>query len=67
MEQVKVLVKSDFRQGDVARSENFSKDRWDGTDKGGVEVAPGMYYVHVASDKGESGWGKVMIVKGKGR
>lgn len=67
MEKVVDLVKGVSRQGGIARSEKFTEDRWDGRDRGGVEVAPGIYYVNVTSDDGESGWGKILVVKGRGQ
>jgi len=62
MEPVKTLVRRELRTGGVARSENVFKDRWDGTDKNGHSVAAGIYYIRVSSDKGETGWGKALVV-----
>lgn len=62
MEHVRTLVKNQRREGGVARSENVFEDRWDGTDKYGHQVATGVYYIRVKSDKGETGWGKSMVV-----
>ncbi len=65
MEPVVTLVRNKPRQGGGNRSEILSEDKWDGTDKFGQNVSTGVYYIQIKSDKGERGWGKVMVVGGQ--
>jgi hypothetical protein len=61
MEKVRTLVDGSYRVGGSARSENSQEDSWDGKDEFGNYVSTGLYYIQVKSDKGEAGWGKVIV------
>ncbi|MFC1585347.1 FlgD immunoglobulin-like domain containing protein [Fibrobacterota bacterium] len=65
MEEVRTITSDSRRRGGSARSEDPQQDRWDGRDDYGNPVSAGMYYILVKSDKGEKGWGKVMVVNGR--
>lgn len=65
MERVRVLVRNAPRRGGVARSENLAEDRWDGCDGNGRMVSVGTYYILVESDKGEKGFGKAIVTRGR--
>ncbi len=65
MEKVKTLVRNAPRRGGGSRSENQAEDRWDGRDSSGRKVSVGTYYLLVQTDRGEKGWGKAIVVRGK--
>ena len=65
MEKVRTLVNNRPRTGGASRSENPEEDRWDGRDNNGELVSAGLYYIEVSSDKGETGWGKAMVLIGR--
>ena len=65
MEKVKTIVKNGAREGAKGRSENPDEDFWDGKDSSGRYVSVGTYYVEVKSSKGDTGWGKVLVIRGR--
>ena len=65
MERVRVLVRNAARRGGIARSESIAEDRWDGCDARGRMVSVGTYYILVESDKGEKGFGKAIVTRGR--
>jgi hypothetical protein len=64
MEKVREIVRNASRRGG-ARSENIAEDVWDGLDASGRRVSVGTYYVLVESDKGDKGFGKVIVTRGR--
>ena len=64
MEKVREIVRNAPRRGG-ARSENIAEDVWDGLDASGRRVSVGTYYVLVESDKGDKGFGKVIVTRGR--
>ncbi|MBF0431689.1 MAG: hypothetical protein HQK83_10445 [Fibrobacteria bacterium] len=65
MEPVRTILNNERRAGGAARSEDPQKDKWDGKDRNGQYVSAGVYYIMIKTSKGEKGWGKVMVVKGR--
>ncbi len=65
MEKVKEVVRNAPRRGGGNRSENQNEDRWDGRDRSGRFVSVGTYYLLVETDRGEKGWGKALVVRGR--
>lgn len=68
MDLVKTVIEDQPRlSGDHAaesgRSNNKALDVWDGTNKSGKIVAPGVYYFKITSDNGDRAFGKVVVAK----
>jgi len=51
--------------GATGQSGLRDQDKWDGTfsNDGGRTVAPGLYYFRVVTDRGEQGFGKIIVAK----
>ncbi len=47
------------------QSTDRSRDSWDGSryNRGGETVSPGLYYFRITTDKGEQGFGKIIVAK----
>ncbi len=65
MEKVRTVISGSRRKGGGSRSENPGEDKWDGRDDNGDYVSVGVYYVLVKSSRGERGWGKVIVIRGR--
>ncbi len=68
MDLVKTVIDNQPRlSGDHAaesgRSNNKAQDIWDGTNKNGKTVAPGVYYFKITSDNGDRAFGKIVVAK----
>lgn len=68
MDLVKTIIEDQPRlSGDHAaesgRSNNKALDVWDGTNKNGKTVAPGVYYFKISSDNGDRAFGKIVVAK----
>ncbi len=63
------IIDNEPRQSGVKTSSGHStvrgKDFWDGSRSGhgGETVAPGVYYFRITTDRGERGFGKVIVAK----
>ncbi len=49
----------------TGQSTNRARDMWDGSrsGRGGETVSPGLYYFRITSDRGEQGFGKIIVAK----
>lgn len=60
MRKVKTIIENKPRKKGI-RSDLSKYDKWDGRDEYGRVVSPGIYYVRITSDAGESGYCKIMV------
>lgn len=67
MRKVKTVIQDEMRRAGASsansRSEDDGKDRWNGTNDRGAKVSVGTYYFKIQTDKGEKGFGKIMVVR----
>lgn len=67
MDHVKTIIRDEFRRKGSLRRDGRStekiEDFWDGTDRNGRPVAPGVYYYKISSTKGERAFGKIVVAK----
>ncbi|MCL2218592.1 MAG: hypothetical protein FWC23_01640 [Chitinispirillia bacterium] len=63
MSLVKTVVKSERRSAVSERSTVPARDFWDGTNRSGRKVSPGVYYFKITSTGGERHFGKVILAK----
>jgi hypothetical protein len=63
MDLVKTVISNEVRKAGSAGSMNDNRDIWDGTNRFGRIVAPGVYYFKISTDKGEHGFGKIIVAR----
>ncbi len=61
------VIDSEAREkaGASGQSGERATDYWDGTfsNDGGRTVAPGVYFFRITTDRGEQGFGKIIVAK----
>lgn len=68
MDLVRTIIEKQPRKpgddgGPFGRSSVEKEDCWDGTNRYGKTVAPGVYYFKITTDIGESAFGKIVVAK----
>ena len=63
MSLVKTVVRGERRSSKTERSNNPSRDFWDGTNQAGRPAAVGVYYFKITSTGGDRYFGKVILAK----
>ncbi len=67
MDHVKTIIENEPREKGSDRRDGRStiklEDHWDGNDRHGKPVAPGVYYYKISSNKGERAFGKIVVAK----
>ncbi len=67
MDRVKTIIRDQVRtagnETPNKRSASYLEDRWDGTNERGDRVSIGTYYFRIKTDKGEKGFGKILVAR----
>lgn len=67
MDLVKTVVRDAQRRAGAGRKDGRSEvqreDQWDGTNKSGKIVAPGVYYYKITASTGEHSFGKIIVAQ----
>jgi len=63
MSLVKTVIRGEARSAAAERSTVPARDFWDGTNRDGKRVTPGVYYFKITSTGGDRFLGKVILAK----